>query len=1143
MSNHNLREQQLIEPGAKLSGPGGFSYFGRSLSVAGDINGDGYSDVIVGSPYYSSSRGAVFVYHGGPSGLSTAASKVLNGPAEGSQFGIAVAGAGDVNGDGFSDIIVGTYISQDDGAPVIGSAYVYLGSAGGIIDTPANVLLGTPSGFTGTTTLAGLGDINHDGFSDVMVGRSVVSGVSKVYVFLGSSTGLQNTPSANIQMPGDNIAFGNAMAGAGDINGDGYDDVLVSGLDNSTATGSVYLFLGGSLGLSQTPATTLTGNANSFFGCSISGAGDINGDGFGDIVIGDYQYDSGRGAAFVYLGDASGIFAIPSTTLTGFSTYGSFGSSVASAGDENADGYADIVIGAGNFLYDEGTSHAYIFHGSEGGFQEDVQDLVGPAKSSAFGSVVSPAGDVNGDGRTDILIGAFLEDMESGAAYVYLGNTGTISSDPANTFIEPVVNSFFTLRNSGAGDLNGDGFSDVAIGASEHASNDGIVYIYYGSASGLPQSPSITLASPATYSQFGSSVGSAGDVNGDGYGDLIVGAPGFNNFFGAAFVYHGGPNGLITTPARILTDQYWMSYNYGRAVAGAGDVNGDGYADVMVGDPGADQVFVHMGSPTGISQAVAVTLSRGGGGSFGGSVANAGDLNGDGFGDVVIGDYEYDFNRGAAYVYYGGIGGLSSTNTTMLKGVAANGLFGMSVSNAGDTNADGFTDIVVGAPNANAVAIFPGGPGGVSQNDMRQLISSVAYSSFGSSLSCAGDVNGDGYSDVVIGAWGKSTGAAHVYLGGMQGLSNEPDVTLNGTSSMFFFGHSVAGVGDVNGDGYSDIMSASLEYSANQMVSQLFNGNNRGKHSHVFTLYNKDLSTPLNHENVSQDQFGVGLFVSPLSGSRQARLVWETKHNGQAFSSSSPITNYTGFDGSNDVWTDIPGSGEILKAMITKSEGKTTKIRVRVQYKSSELPSGQVFGPWIYPQDYINGLLGQKGNPLPVSLITFEVIREGNSANLTWETAWEINSKTFEIEHSVDGRQWKTIGSVAAMQSTSHTSRFSFNHSMPSPGQNFYRLKMIDNDDSFAFSAIRKLNSPNGFEVNVFPNPSSDIVRITASNDFRDKELQSLTVYNVLGIKVQCTYRVINNGFEISGLPAGTYVFRALLGSSDPATGNFVISR
>ncbi len=225
-----------------------------------------------------------------------------------------------------------------------------------------------------------------------------------------------------------------------------------------------------------------------------------------------------------------------------------------------------------------------------------------------------------------------------------------------------------------AGDVNGDGYADVIIGIvgySNGQNDEGAAAVYHGSASGLSLVPNWLVESNQAYIQFGESVGTAGDVNGDGYDDVIVGAPCYNNpegCEGAAAVYHGSAEGLALTP-NWLVESNQEGARFGTSVSTAGDVNGDGYSDVIVGAQlytnGQDNegaVAVYFGSASGLS----LLPNWGDEGDqenawFGRSVGTAGDVNGDGYDDVIIGAPDYtngQDDEGAAVVYHGSASGL-----------------------------------------------------------------------------------------------------------------------------------------------------------------------------------------------------------------------------------------------------------------------------------------------------------------------------------------------------------------------------------------------------------------------------------------------------------------------------------------------------
>jgi uncharacterized repeat protein (TIGR01451 family) len=214
---------------------------------------------------------------------------------------------------------------------------------------------------------------------------------------------------------------------------------------------------------------------------------------------------------------------------------------------------------------------------------------------------VGTAGDVNGDGYADIIVGADWYSLEIGRAYVYHGGAGGLSGTPALTLTGEAANSFFGSAVETAGDLNRDGFADVIIGAYGHNSNTGRVYVYHGRLGGLSATPAVTLSGEAVGDYFGAAVGTAGDVNGDGYADVIVGAGGHRSETGRVYLYYGGPGGL-SVPAAYTFDGEAIRIGFGYAVGTAGDANGDGYADLIVGAPRYDsytgRAYVYQSNDT-----------------------------------------------------------------------------------------------------------------------------------------------------------------------------------------------------------------------------------------------------------------------------------------------------------------------------------------------------------------------------------------------------------------------------------------------------------------------------------------------------------------------------------------------------------------
>jgi hypothetical protein len=441
--------------------------------------------------------------------------------------------------------------------------------------------------------------------------------------------------------------------------------------------------------------------------------------------------------------------------------------------------------------------------------------LTGGAVSDSFGISVSGAGDVNGDGYDDVIIGAYRYSggslTDAGAAYIHHGSSSGVSSSASRTLTGVAAGDTLGYSVSGAGDVNGDGYDDVIIGASNHVSGSltsaGAAYIHYGSSSGVSTSASRTLMGGAAYDYFGKVVSGAGDVNGDGYDDVIIGAPGYDSGsltgVGVAYIHHGSSSGVSSSANRTLTGGAASEF-FGTSVSGAGDVNGDGYDDVIIGAPYyksgslnfAGAATIHHGSSSGVSSIPSRTLTGGAAYDyFGVSVSGAGDVNRDGYDDVIIGASGYGSgslsDAGAAYIHHGSSSGVSSSTSRILIGGAASDYCGWSVSGAGDVNSDGYDDVIIGAYGYNigslitvgAAYIHHGSSSGVSSSASRTLTGVAEYDQFGRSVAGAGDVNGDGQDDAIIGAFGSLSyaGAAFIHHGYADGDGD--GVYLGGDSS------------------------------------------------------------------------------------------------------------------------------------------------------------------------------------------------------------------------------------------------------------------------------------------------------------------------------------------------------------------------
>ena len=529
--------------GFRIDGATANDISGYSVSSVGDVNGDGYDDLIVGAyktdPYGRADAGSSYVVFGKASGFGTVDLAALgtqgfqiNGAAAGDYSGRSASSAGDINGDGYDDLIIGAYQADPSGKSRAGSSYVIYGKA---------------SGF-GTVDLASLG-----------------------------SSGFQINGAASVEYSGVSVSS------AGDVNGDGYDDLIVGAYQadpsGRTDAGSSYVVYGKASGFGTvdlaalgTQGFQINGAASvEYSGVSVSSAGDVNGDGYGDIIIGAYNAGpSGKpsaGSSYVVYGKASGFGTVDLAALgtQGFQINGAAsvdfsGLSVSSAGDVNGDGYGDILIGASN--------------SDASGMTNSGSSYVVFGKASGFGTVDLAA------------LGTQGFQINGAASFDYSG-----------------------VSVSSAGDVNGDGYDDIIIGAYQAdpsgKTNAGSSYVIYGKASGFGTVDLAALGTQgfhingaAADDNSGLSVSSAGDINGDGYDDLIVGAyqadPSGRTDAGSSYVIFGGAQYGGSNIAMTVTGSAADESLFGKS--GADTIDGSGGNDTIQGGLGADRLTGGMGA-------------------------------------------------------------------------------------------------------------------------------------------------------------------------------------------------------------------------------------------------------------------------------------------------------------------------------------------------------------------------------------------------------------------------------------------------------------------------------------------------------------------------------------------------------------------
>ncbi|MEO5378274.1 MAG: DUF4347 domain-containing protein [Magnetococcus sp. DMHC-6] len=832
--------------------------------------------------------------------------------------GWSVSDAGDMNGDGFSDLLIGA-LGADPGGSYSGASYVVFGSASGFSSTLDLSTLNGNNGFriNGTEafdysgrSVSGAGDINGDGFDDIIIGAMWAdpNGISKSgasYVIFGKSShfdssinlsSLDGTNGFRLNGVNKDDLSGWSVSGAGDVNGDGFDDLLIGAKwtdHHGTDSGSTYVVFGHNSEFNNhIDLSTLDGsngfridggNAHDFSGYSVNSAGDINGDGHDDILIGapgvSFNGWSGKvdgGAFYVIYGKDSSGFAstINLANLNysdGFIKYGMRddmlgGAAASSAGDVNGDGYDDLILGQkwGDLNGLSKSGFTSILYGSASGISYE-SDLSGAAANDLSGFSVSGAGDFNGDGFSDILIGAKWADTGgdySGASYLVFGSEHGITSIDLSTLdgtkgfrLDGATKGDYSgVSVSAAGDVNGDGFDDIIIGADGAkfgGNTSGASYVVFGSNYTNLSTVGQTIEGTPEADTLRGGLGND-TIIGNGGADILIGANGDDilSICDNTFKSIDGGGGIDTL--RLDGSQINLDLT---ANGSSGLIDGIELIDLQ---SGIGNHFLKLDLLT-IGQIISGTSLR---------------VMGDGMDTISIGnDWNWQgqqtVDNNLYNIYHQGamsllldtdiiistgngqdLSSLSGVNGFRLLGVENYDETGRSVSNAGDINGDGYDDLIIGAPmvdtngnmDSGASYIIFGKASGFSStlnldtlngsNGLRINGVSTGDNS-GWSVSSAGDVNGDGFDDLIIGAYHASpdglnnAGSSYVVFGHATGFTSTLDLsTLNGNNGFRLdgatdgdnSGRSVSSAGDINNDGYDDLIIGTPLGDINEII-------------------------------------------------------------------------------------------------------------------------------------------------------------------------------------------------------------------------------------------------------------------------------------------------------------------------------------
>ncbi len=899
---------------------------GTVVAGAGDINGDGAPDLLLAAPsadHTTAGDGKVYVLYDTASTPLAWADVILYGTSASAGVGTALAGPGDVDGDGYADVLVGIP-GDDTGGTDAGAVALLFGplSSGRRPITSADVTLtGRTAGNGFGRAVAGAGDVDGDGRMDIVAGDpnvdATLANVGAAWLWYGAPTS-GTTATADVTFTGTRASdgAGRVVAGIGDLDGDGFDDVTVASTTASasstvTSTGYAWTILGGARTATVTiPATfdladdadgdglsEVAGDCDDTRLTTAPGLAETCGDGVDDDCDGvddpcapTGEVDADDAAARIYGGES-----------------GDDAGDAVVVGDFDCDGIDDLAIGDAG--WDNGTGDvgaALIVYGPLGdGIVSDASAdaiVTGAVDEDRIGRALA-AGDTDGDGCDDLILGD--SDATGGAAgsgrvYVVRGPiSGTYSvSTVADLLLNGVAASDGAGTRVAAGDIDGDGRDEVIVGApgvDVDNGAEGAVYVVDAEVSGTASLSTATarLLGETSDDAAGTAI-ALGDTDGDGLQDIFVGGPASTEGGGATvtttaisgevWLVLGRPT-LAGDLSLYYADDWFAGYKdvadsdrIGASLA-TGDLNGDGLADLVTGTTTGGNTLVYLGPYAGTRHAAPDAVIEGYSTDRAGATVAVADLDQDGWGDVIVGVPDYDLggtNAGAARVYYGPLSAYDWTSDAALHGDTSDTLAtGIAV---GDLDADGYPDLALGAGARTGFGGTVGGEvvvlrGGRSSDtgavlgddldgdglsaadgdcdDTREEVNPSATETCGNGLDddcdgvatlCApagserledasharfessvsynametvaiGDFDDDGYDDVAFGeprgGPGSSVGKVYLWRGPVSGSTwdyDEADVTLSGASAPDHFGQALDSAGDVDGDGVEDLV-------------------------------------------------------------------------------------------------------------------------------------------------------------------------------------------------------------------------------------------------------------------------------------------------------------------------------------------------